>query len=56
LTRSTAEKRPLATAPRFRQTARILAADNRRHFKAGIDGGLDNRFVSDTGQRPQIGV
>ena len=23
---------------------------------AGIDGGLDNRFVSDTRQRPQIGV
>ena len=40
----------------FDKQAGVLPADNRRHVKAGIDGGLDNRFVSDSGQRPQIGV
>ena len=32
----------------FDKQPRILAADNRRHVKAGIDGGFDNRFVSDS--------
>ena len=35
----------------FDKQAGVLAADKRRHVKAGIDGGLDNRFVSDTRQR-----